>query len=302
MRMVSKEHLTPGKIGGGAWAELKFDENKFPTWQQLQGASLWRCPELYKSSVWSWLCSDNNPWAKATAATLNTQDGSLCTVTVEVGDREEKLLLGPVGAILSSRTEANLVVAELGVHGNFWSEELAATISHCSNQRGGVRLALWGTTESVEAAVKGPVTDLIAADGLLPGYKSRIITVHLPQDDPLPYRISWSTSVVRHVLLLSPDMFSSGPDYITSLIGWCPAVINQLVHLLNVHRTIFSLPYCFMLAKDQQNRKSLHRIDVKKMTPSHIIKYLWCHTYKDCPVLEVSVHSASSSVPAASWA
>ena len=147
--------------------------------------------------------------------------------------------MGPVGAILASRTEANLVVAELGVQGNFWSDELAATISHCSNQRGGLRLALWGTAEAVEAAAKGPVTNLIASDGLLPGYKSRIITVNLPQDDPLPFRISWSTSVVRQVLLLSPDMFSSGPDYFVILIGWCPAVINQLVHLLNVYRTNF---------------------------------------------------------------
>ena len=83
--MVSKEHLTPGKIGGGAWVELKFDDSKFPTWQQLQGAGLWRFPELYKASVWSWLCNDANPWAKASASTLNTQQGNLCTVEVDVG-------------------------------------------------------------------------------------------------------------------------------------------------------------------------------------------------------------------------
>ena len=174
-------HLKIPNIGGGAWSELKFDDNKFPSLAALQEAPLWKLKDLYSASVWSWLCSNQESWPATSATSLTTQQGDVCRVEVQVGDRAEKLLVGPLGAILNSRTEAHLLWTEVGVQENFWPEELEAAITHLCRQKGGFRVVLWGTADAIAKAQYGPVAKLTSVGGVLQGYRTRFIAAYIPR-------------------------------------------------------------------------------------------------------------------------
>ena len=229
-------HLRIPNIGGGAWSELKYDDSKFPTVAALQEAALWKLKDLYAQSVWSWLCDEEKIWPAIAASTLETQLGPVTAIPVALDDREENLLMGPLAAILKNRMDAQILWAEIGVQENYWSAELDMAIAHLSQQQGGFRLALWGTDESVQKAYKEQVVKLTAVGGILQGYRTRVITVFMPRDDPLPYRVSWSTNVIRQLLLVSPTMFKQYPDYIVSHIEWVPGIVSHTVAILDVCR------------------------------------------------------------------
>ena len=225
-------------LGGGAWNAMKFDETKFPTVDQLKTAQVWKSEEEYKVAVWSWMCDDKDFLTQANANTLNTATGELCIMDVNTGDRTDKMHIGPLGPIMAGRTEAALVVCEVGVV-EFWPGELAAIIHHCYKQRAGMRLAVWGTPDSIDKAVKGPVAELLAAGGELQGYKSRIIDLYMAKDDPLPDKNTWCTNVHSKVLLLSPGGFRNSPSYMVTQWSWTPSLLVHLIHILDVFRVAF---------------------------------------------------------------
>ena len=95
-------------------------------------------------------------------------------------------------------------------------------------------MVLWGTDDSVQKAYKEQVSKLTAVGGILQGYRTRVINVFMPKDDPLPCRVSWSTNVIRQVLLVSPTMFKQYPDYVVSHIEWVPGMVNHIVAIMDV--------------------------------------------------------------------
>ena len=227
-------------LGGGVWAQLKADDTKFPPAKDLLKAQLWDKPDLYKHSVWTWLCNPDGGDASVAASKLPTQSGVLHQLDVTTGNRAEKLLVGPLSAIMACRTEATMVLCEVGTQENFWPPELNYMAEHGSKQRQGVRLAVWGTCDAVRKVDTGPIAERTAAGGLLTGYKRRCLAVHLSEDDPLPGRPPWSTNVSRSVLLVSPHSFKNCPDYMVTQMGWTASLVVHIKNVLDIIRTILS--------------------------------------------------------------
>ena len=47
------------------------------------------------------------------------------------------------GAILAGRTEATVVLAEVGISDKPWTEELSDVVKHCQRQKQGMRMIIW---------------------------------------------------------------------------------------------------------------------------------------------------------------
>ena len=88
----------------------------------------------------------------------------------------------------------------------------------------------------MQKACNGPVATPTAVGGLLQGFRSRVIYVFMPKNDPLPFRVYWSTNVNRQILLLCPRMFKQGPDYVISHVGWIPAMVEYVIRLMDMPR------------------------------------------------------------------
>ena len=138
--------------------------------------------------------------------------------------------------ILASRTEATVVLAEVGVAEDPWTAELTAVVTHCHRQKQGLRMAIWGTTEAIHKVNQFLLSGMMAVGGPLQGYKTRTVTVHLSKDDPLPYRVAHCGNVTRMVLLLSPSGFKKGMDYMVTQGSWSPSLIVHLVGLMDILR------------------------------------------------------------------
>ena len=143
--------------------------------------------------------------------------------------------------ILASRTEATVVLAEVGITDNPWSDELRAVVDHCQRQKQGLRMVIWGTQDAIQKVQHVLLSDLMSVGGLLQGYKTRTIMVHLSKDDPLPFRPGYASNVTRSVLLLSPTGFKKGMDFMVTHLSWSPSLIVHLVSLLDIHRDVLTL-------------------------------------------------------------
>ena len=227
--------LTLSGLGGGAWANLKADDSKFPPVEALKQAKLWKNENLYKTTVWGWLTEEDDGSAPALASSLTTDQGEVYSLDVRHGGRDEKLLVGGLGPVLVSRTMAAMVFCDVDAG---WPDHLAAAISTCHKQRSGVKLAMWGTPESIDYIIKGPLATLQAPGGQLQGYKSRVLQVFLPHDDPLPGRPTWTTNDHRTVLLVSPQTFRSSPGHMVTQQGWTASLLVHLVHVLDMARLV----------------------------------------------------------------
>ena len=103
-------------------------------------------------------------------------------------------------------------------------------------------MALWGTPEAVAQVTAGPLAKLLAAGGEFQGYKTRIITVHMPfvmNQDSLPGKQTFCQNVTRNVLLVTPTTFRNSMDYIVSHQQWSCSIVLHLIHILDVP----SLPF-----------------------------------------------------------
>ena len=145
--------------------------------------------------------------------------------------------------ILASRTEATVVLAEFGITDNPWSDELNAVVHHCQRQKQGLRMVIWGTQDAIQKVQHVLLSDLMSVGGLLQGYKTRTILVHLSKDDPLPFRLGYCNNVTRSVLLLSPTGFKKGMDFMVTHLSWSPSLIVHLVSLLDIHRDVLTMLY-----------------------------------------------------------
>jgi hypothetical protein len=237
VRAVPLADLTMSGLGGGVWANLKVDDSKFPPVEAIKQAKLWKNEDLYKTTVWGWLCEEAAWPAPASGNTLITDVGEVYSLDVRHGGREEKLLVGGLGPLLVSRTMAAMVVCEIE---SGWPEELAHVINNCHKQRSGVKLAIWGTTDAIDVIVKGPLLALLAPGGQLQGYKTRTLDVYLPRDDPLPGRPSGWTNVRRSVVLVSPGSFRSCPSYVVSHQPWTASLIVHMKNVLDLPRLVLS--------------------------------------------------------------
>ena len=137
--------------------------------------------------------------------------------------------------ILASRTEATVILAEVGITESPRTDELSVVVNHCQRQKRGVRLAIWGTPEAINKVHTHVLAELMSVGGPLQGYQTRTIMVFLSKDDPLPFRPTYSTNVTRAVLLVSPNPFKKGPDFMVSQSTWTPSLIVHLVSLLDMY-------------------------------------------------------------------
>ena len=227
------DDLTMSALGGGAWAALKVEEGKFPDINAVRGAKFWKRADVYKQAVWSWLCDESGGSAVATADLLETQKGHVISVDILAAGRKETILFGDVGPIMSSRTEAAVVMADLGTSNDVFADELRAMVEHCVKQRNGVKLILWGMCHAVQALVSGPLDAMMGAGGCLQGYRYRILNIHLPRDDPLPAKPTWCFNVKRAVLLVTPGTFRSCYDFVVTHQQWTPSLVKHFLHVLD---------------------------------------------------------------------
>ena len=132
--------------------------------------------------------------------------------------------------------EATVVLAEVGISDKPWTEDLSDVVKHCQRQKQGMRMIIWGTTEAIQKVNRELLSEMLCVGGPLQGYKTRVISVFLSKDDPLPFRAGYSANVTRSVLLLSPTGFKKGMDYMVTQCSWSPSLIVHLIGLLDITR------------------------------------------------------------------
>ena len=237
-------HLT-FQMSGSQWSHLKHNPDEFPPIESLKKSQLWACEQLYKYSVWSWLTEGGESFTAASAAALQTQQGEVVVVDVSIGNRQEKLMFGGQGPLLNSRSEATLLVADVGGPGgtaenpSYWPLELMQAIGYGKKQKFGMRLAIWCSDDDCELIMKGPMTKLLSTD--FRGYKVRVLSVFLPKDEPLAGKTVWNSNVCRKVILVSPTPFKKAWDVVVTHLSWTPTLIGHFVNVMDMLRSFFSL-------------------------------------------------------------
>lgn len=113
-RMVSVDHLSIRLPGGQASQELKRNPDDTPPWSQLQHAPLWREPEIYQETVWSWLCGGASAAVPvAVQASTHKEGREVVPITFDLPDRRVTMTVGHLSALTAGQQKFHCLYVEV---------------------------------------------------------------------------------------------------------------------------------------------------------------------------------------------
>ena len=232
-KTVDIKDLAFGNIGGHVWQELKTTPGMVPTWTICQKAKLWDDEAKYGTTVWPWLTGKGNDFLSAEASPVMTQLGEVMSIEVGLGERKDRLLCGPLGPILKSRSQVNVMYMEV-TPGQQMKGDVWGAIQVGLQQQSGVRLIYWGSEQAIDEQLAGPLGRLMQEGQALGGYKTRMVNVHLYSDEPLGGKELHCKNVDRVALLLSPTPFRNTFTYVVSHLSWTPTILTHLLRCMEI--------------------------------------------------------------------
>ena len=177
MVQVSQKDLSFGNVGGVFWTQVKTDPLFKAPFSTLKKAALWSDEGRFKEGVWSWLCAEGEDWTVEATKKVQTQEGDVFSVQLDVGDKKERLLWGPMGALLKSRSLVDVILVEVSDMQNPLAEEVVGAIAHASKSKGGVQLMFWGNPDVIGVLLSGSLTRMMGPTSCLAGYRLKKVTV-----------------------------------------------------------------------------------------------------------------------------
>ena len=183
MKQCPVRDLTFGNVGGHVWSQVKADQNFIPPFSILKRAPLWAEESRFKDTVWRWLCEGAEDWAIKEAEQLETKEGAVMSVDVQVGRATAKLMWGDVVPVLRTRSQTEVLLFEVNNENQPLSSEAIAAIGIAGRQKTGVRIIVWGPPAVVEALKKGVLLKLMEASNPLYNYKTKEVIACVPQDE-----------------------------------------------------------------------------------------------------------------------
>ena len=242
MKQCPVRDLTFGNVGGHVWSQVKADQNFIPPFSILKRAPLWAEESRFKDTVWRWLCEGAEDWAIKEAEQLETKEGAVMSVDVQVGRATAKLMWGDVVPVLRTRSQTEVLLFEINNENQPLSSEAIAAIGIAGRQKTGVRIIVWGPPAVVEALKKGVLLKLMEASNPLYNYKTKEVIACVPQDEAGGPRPKGYTMCFRTVLLLAPGAANLRPipPILVSHVGWRPTLIGHLLASLDLAGGVFT--------------------------------------------------------------
>ena len=134
--------------------------------------------------------------------TIKTQTGEVLTAQVDVGDKKEKLMWGPIGPIMQCRQHIDCLYIECTNYSEPVTAEALEAIQLAVQQPGQVRVVFYGDP-GVKQQLRVNMLASMNRPGLaLAGFKVKMVWVHLPKEDEIYLRRGADLAVTMPPILL----------------------------------------------------------------------------------------------------